>query len=271
MLAYQQGVANPPPKSSDYRPIEKLVIMVAMPEEARPIISALNLRSIDIGMQPKLQLETYQGEYQGKTFHLVVNGMDPIYHVAQVGTEFAAVSAYRVITALNPDTIISAGTAGGYDKYGAKIGDVIVSRGHFFFHDHDIPVNSRYVNYGKGCYPSLEAPAMTHYLQLKSGIISTGNSLTLNRKEQRRIDEYGAIAKEMEVAAIAKIAHPFNIRVMAVKAITNIVGFEHNAAAEFNRHFETATHNLGKILPGIIRYIFGKTPYQLQNPLSIVK
>ncbi len=246
------------------KPIEQVVLLVAMAAEAAPMIESMGLKKSELGLTRQLQLRTYSGKILGRTIHLVVNATDPDYSVDQVGTEAAAVSASNVLARLRPDTLISAGTAGGFAERGAKIGDVVMSRGGFFFHDHNIPMDGGYEDYARGSYPCLELPAVAHYFRLKSGVISTGNSLSLTAQEQGRIEQCGAIAKEMEVAAIAKIARQFNTRVMAFKAITNIVGLQKNASAEFKKNFELATQNLARVLPKILHYILGKTPQQLQ-------
>ncbi len=256
------------PASYD-RAIDNLVILVAMKAEATPMIEALHLKPVDIGLTRQLHLQAYRGKVANRTIHLVVNGVDPDYSVDQIGTEAAAVSACTVITQLRPDTIISAGTAGGFAQRGAALGDVVLSSDSFFFHDHDIPVDPRYASYGRGSYPCLDLAAVASYFRLKRGIISTGNSLTITAQEQHRLNQYGAIAKEMEVAAIAKIARQFGVRVTAVKAITNLVGLQEDAACEFKKHFDKATQNLARILPKIIHYILGKTPKQLQAPISV--
>lgn len=263
MLSHERGRVVFP--SLPEKPVENIAILVAMRAEADPLIQSLQLKKVNVGLPPQLRLQAYQGEVLHKKIHLIVNGIDPDYSVDQVGTEAAAVSACNIITRLRPDTLISAGTAGGFAERGAAIGDVVVSRGGFFFHDHHIPVDDQFENYARGSYPCLEVPELIKYLRLKSGVISTGNSMRISLEEKRCIEQYGAIAKEMEVAAIAKVARQFNTRVMAVKAITNIVGFEADAASEFKKNFAIATNNLARILPSIIRYLLGKTSQQLQS------
>ena len=115
----------------DNAPIEKIVILVAMMEEAAPIITALELTEYDAGLNPLLHLRCYHGKLKNRSFDLIVNGEDPQFGVARVGTESAAICAYEVITKLNPDTIISAGTAGGYASKGACVGDIYIASKYF--------------------------------------------------------------------------------------------------------------------------------------------
>lgn len=252
-------------------PIQRIVILVAMPEEATPIIKILNLKPCDLGLDPHLNLVTYHGTFQGRAIHLVVNGTDPIYGVAQVGTDTAVLSTYETIRKLKPDTIISAGTAGGYKSRGAMIGDVYIGSGSFVFHDRRIPCGQGYIDYGQGFYPCLSAPALVNALQLKSGIISTGNSLSLSAMDNDIIQKNGAVAKDMEVAAIANVARQFNVRVMAIKGITNLASLSADAGQAFESNFDSTVDKIAQKIPGVLQFILGKTPQQLGNPLALVE
>ncbi len=269
MYAYQhRGLF--PSSLSDEKPIEKVAILVAMPEEAAPIIKSLNLSRCDIGLQPELNLVAYRGIAKGKEIFLIVNGIDPNHGVAQVGTDAAVLNCFQVITLLKPDTIISAGTAGGYAARNTIVGDIYIASDNFMFHDRRIPLE-RYDAYGKGLSPCLDAPAMASFLRLKTGVISTGNSLSVSQTDQEIIDQNNVAAKDMEVAAIANLAQKFKIRVMAIKAITNLAGVNADAPSEFKKNFNLATMNLANIMPKVLDYIIGKTPKELRKPVSIVR
>ncbi|OGO91347.1 MAG: hypothetical protein A3F41_00475 [Coxiella sp. RIFCSPHIGHO2_12_FULL_44_14] len=251
------------------RPIDKIAILIAMPEEAAPVIETLSLYSCDAGFDPHLGLQSYKSSLQNKEIYLIVNGVDSQYGVARVGTEAATLAAHETIRILKPDTIISAGTAGGYANRGAAIGDIYIGAKKFSFHDRRIPIE-KYEDYCRGNYPCLEAPALASAFNFKTGLISTGNSLSINADEQALIDQSGAVAKEMEVAAIAHVARLYQVRVMAVKAITNLADIQADAASEFEKNFTKATQNLANALPNILNYLLGKTPKQLQTSLSII-
>lgn len=259
-----------PPRYTDDTPIQRIVILVAMLEEALPMLEVLRLTEQALGLNPALQLRSFSGTVNGHRIDLVVNGAESALGVARVGTEFATLSTYEVIQKLSPDTIISAGTAGGYADKGARVGDVYLSSKHFCFHDRQIPLSPEYIAYSRGRYPCLEAPSIARALNLKTGVISSGNSLTVSASDQATIIELGSVAKEMEVAAIANVARLFGVRVLAVKAITNLAGVEANAAEQFETNFRLATTELANVLPQVITHLLGATPRQLQNPLTLV-
>ena len=60
-------------------------------------------------------------------------------------------------------------------------------------------------------------------LGLKSGIVSSGNSLNCGPEDRAALEASGASIKEMEGAAIGYVASLFSVPLLAVKAITDIV------------------------------------------------
>lgn len=64
----------------------------------------------------------------------------------------AAISAFVALTYLKPDIVINAGTAGGFQRVGAKIGDAFVST-RFAHHDRRVPIPG-FLEYGKSNIPS---------------------------------------------------------------------------------------------------------------------
>ena len=60
-------------------------------------------------------------------------------------------------------------------------------------------------------------------LGLKSGIVSSGNSLNCGPEDRAALEASGASIKEMEGASIAYVASLFAVPLLAVKAITDIV------------------------------------------------
>jgi nucleoside phosphorylase len=252
-------------KLSADRPIEKLAILVAMPEEAHFLIQELKLKRHDLGLNPNLGLETYSGRCGQREIYCIINGTDYQHGVARVGTEAASLSAYEVITCLNPDTLISAGTAGGYAERGAKIGDVYLSTGKFYFHDRHIPLSPNYEAYSRGAYASLALDGLAHALNLKQGIVSSGNSLELSPSEAMTLLELKTDVKDMEAAAIAQVSRLFGVRVLAVKAITDLIGETSSAANQFEANFAIACKELSLTMKHIIPSLLGYRPSELEE------
>jgi 5'-methylthioadenosine nucleosidase len=251
------------------RPVINVAIIMAMEAEAAPVIRALDLINVTetLSFTPFYGLTAYQGMVNGQHIHLIINGRNSAHGVDGIGTVNATITATEVMRIIAPDTIISAGTAGGYADKGADIGDIYISNDHFVYHDRRIPL-ANFEGYGIGDFPCLDTGRMIDDLNLKSGIISTGNSLDVSHEDQTRLNQSGAIAKEMEVAAIAEVAQMAGIRVVAVKSITNLAGVKTDAPGQFGENFDNATNALASTLPRVLSYLINKTPAQLRRPIS---
>lgn len=76
---------------------------------------------------------------------------------------------------MKPDLIINAGTAGGFKRCGGSIGDAYIGT-HFKHHDRRIPIPS-FIPYGIGSHKAFEVKNLIETLGLKTGVVSTANSL----------------------------------------------------------------------------------------------
>ena len=117
-----------------------------MDEEARPMIENLKLSPLP-PPHPKSPMDCYQGEINGVKITVITNGKCSRFGVANVGTTPAALTAYLAITSLNPDIVINAGTAGGFQAKGGVVGDVYVSTT-LKHHDRRIPIPG-FTEYGE--------------------------------------------------------------------------------------------------------------------------
>lgn len=220
---------------------ERVVILMAMPEEAAGVLAAFHGKPCDVGLEPRLHAQSYLlPEFSG--VHLVVNGVDPKHAVARVGTTPAALVAYEVVQKLKPQLLLSAGTAGGFAERGVSIGDVYVGE-RIILHDRYIPINAAYEAYAKGNYVCTTARALAERVGLPLGVVSTCNSFAISEREKALLDAERVVANDMEAAAIAEVAALFDCDMLAVKTITNFVG--HTAVAEFDQHF---THALTQLV-----------------------
>ena len=77
--------------------------------------------------------------------------------------------------------------------------------------------------YGIWAVESPSAPRLVAALGLKTGVVSSGNSLNCGPEDRAALDASGASIKEMEGAAIAYVASLYSVPLLAVKAITDIV------------------------------------------------
>jgi 5'-methylthioadenosine nucleosidase len=244
--------------------LNNICILMAMAQEAQPLIKHYNLKLNQHGLAHNLPMQCYQGKVGALTVSLVIAGYDPRFNdeqgqfVNHIGSEAATLMAYAVIQKLKPDLMISAGTAGGFSAKGADVGTVYLSHKHFIYHDRHVPLTG-YSESALGLYPTLNTSKMASALGLEQGVISTGSSLEKSDKDIAAIQQFDAVAKEMEAAAIAWIAQLFNLPFFAVKSITNLVDHDNQSEVEFVNNLEIAVDNLTSELIRVINYMQNKT------------
>src|SRR5215467_15753566 len=88
-------------------PLSTVVILVAMAEEARPLIEALSFQPLP-GIFAPLPMRAYEGHLKQLQIRLVLNGEDPRYGVQSIGTQAATLAAQAAIQAFRPDLLINA-------------------------------------------------------------------------------------------------------------------------------------------------------------------
>jgi 5'-methylthioadenosine nucleosidase len=124
------------------------------------------------------------------------------------------------LTEIQPDLVINAGTAGGFRKRTAEIGDVFLSTS-IKHHDRRIPIPG-FVEYGRGNHQAHFPENLIKAHGYKSGIITTSNSLDHTEMDDIIMEENQASVKEMEAASIAWVVEQFQVPFFAVKVITDI-------------------------------------------------
>lgn len=231
--------------------IERVVLIVAMEQEADPFIRQHGLQE----MKPSpfmagMQMVCYGGRIHTMEVFLVWTGRDQRYKVNNVATTAASVATYASIQALRPDLVLSAGTAGGFAALGACVGDVYLST-KCVFHNRRIPLgsgDSKYEEYGFGHFRSPSLPLLAAAAGLKQGVVSTSDSLDHSPIDLELMRGEGAAVKEMEAAAVAWVCQQIQVPFVAVKSITDIVDGTETVDDEFYANLKTASEALqGKL------------------------
>ena len=123
---------------------------------------------------------------------------------------------------LQPDLVISCGTCGGWQRYGARVGQTYIADG-VMFHDRRVPGDNEWDTQGLGNYKVWEGSwRIAEALGLPMGKVTTGSSFDLSPEEDALIDANGGRLKEMEGAAVAFVCSLYKVPVMLVKAVTNL-------------------------------------------------
>ena len=239
------------------RSIKKIVVLMAMAAEAEPVVSKLQMKASDLRFDPCLPMTVHTCWIGGSEVILVTNGTSERFQVDRVGTQPAALSAWESIRLFSPDIVISAGTAGGFRRAGAKIGEVYVSSGSVKYHDRRISVEG-YHEYGIGSFPCCEVPKLERELGLKRGVVSTGNSFDRSRDDTDQIVRNGASVVDMEAAAIAEVAELAGVPFMALKSIANWRDGPREGAIQFVENLESASQKLAAKLTEVLVFLDGK-------------
>ncbi len=245
------------------QPIKKIAVLMAMADEARPLIEQLGMTKSNL-LPDYLPFQTYTGALESLEITLVVSGVDPRYQVDNIGTQAATLMSHAVIEALQPDLIISAGTAGGFSKRGAAIGTVYLSHDRFVFHDRRVPLEG-FAESGIGHYPAMNVTQMAKDLNLPYGVISTGSSLEKSDRDIAVIERFNAVAKEMEAAAIAWVCWLRQQPFLAVKSITNLLDEPGTSEEQFVENLQYACEQLQCQLIRVLNYCSGKTVSELST------
>lgn len=163
-------------------------------------------------------------------------GKEVVTAVSGVGKVFAAICAEAMILAFSPEIIINTGVGGSLSDE-LSIGDVAVADG-VVQHDMDtspigdpvgllsginmikIPSDKEVLSKMAQCVESLGA-------RVRTGTIASGDEFVSSSEKKKWIKEtFGAIACEMEGAAIGHVAYMNNVKFAVIRAISDGAGDE---------------------------------------------
>lgn len=231
--------------------IKNVLIVVAMKDEAAPIIKTLNLYPASLP-DTKLPMKAYIGHYADINIALILNGTDPMYGVQNVGSQPAVLATYIGINYFHPDLIISAGTAGGRFVHDMKIGNIYVSD-KIYFYDRRLNLPD-YKLYGSGGYRSMDTKFLVKKLNIKNATVCSGDSFDENTTDQEVMSKQGCMVIDMEAAGVSWVAMLTKIPMFAMKGITNYVE-KTSAHNEFEKNYARVTQKLALKLRDVLGFL----------------
>lgn len=208
----------------------KIAIIGAMEEEVLILREAMENKEV----------KTIAGsEYTTGT----LRGVDVILLRSGIGKVNAAMTTSVLIHEFQPDVIINTGSAGGLSPE-LQVGDIVISSE---VRHHDVDVTAFGYEYGQ--VPQLPAAfiADARLVQIAAacaevdqkvktvkGLIATGDSFMNDPVRVRAIAEKftDLQAVEMEAAAIAQVAHQFNVPFVIIRALSDVAGKESDISFE---------------------------------------
>ena len=182
--------AQPTPIDTAHR----VVIVMAMEAEAAPLRAALGAVPVDppgwAEALPVALSAASAGAHPDVL--LAVNGVDPVTGVDCIGSSAASLTTQVALAAAasqwgsEPDLVLSVGTAGGWARSGASIGDVYLAWDRFVCHDRriDLPGFDRL---GRGDHPAADLRGHAEPLGCRLGIVTSGDSLDESPDDASRI------------------------------------------------------------------------------------
>ncbi|KAL3697648.1 hypothetical protein R1sor_011724 [Riccia sorocarpa] len=244
-------------------PIKTVLLVVALQAEAAPLVKDLNLKEDTSGLFPAgVPWVKFSGEYKSMKVHLVTPGVDAIHGVDAVCTVPASLLTFSSVQLFKPDLIINCGTAGGFQKKGAEIGDVyLISETAFHDRRNMLP---GFDNYGIGALAATPVPKLVSHLNLKVGVLTTGDSLDHVDKDDEVMENNNATVKDMEGAAIAYVADLLTTPLILLKGVTDIVDSPAATEEEFLLNLQSAAKAIQTTVTSALDFLSLKNLSDLQ-------
>lgn len=228
--------------------MSKIAILGAMVEEVEPIIAKL---------EDKKRVEFakniyYEGKYKGK---------EVVVAYSKIGKVFASLTASTMIEHFGCNKLLFSGVAGAISSE-LNIGDLIYAT-KLCQHDLDItafghpygfvPEGSIYIHTTKEINDVAQTVAKEKGIQLKHGIIATGDQFIADSEKKEWIEQtFNADALEMEGASVAVVCDSLGIDFFILRAISDA------ADMEANFDFDKFLHNSAQVSADFILHMVEK-------------
>ena len=233
----------------------RILVFVAMEHEAAPIAAALGLSRAG---------NARVGRVADAEVVLVTPGVDPGTQVDRIGPVHAAASLTRaLVQARAPfDLVVNAGTAGGFEAQGQRVADLVVARDTMF---HDARVAIGGFDRVARAHTRLSADEtllarLAATLDARAGLVSTGSSLDATAGELAHFAASGALAKEMELAALAVVCRVHAVPLVALKGVTDLVDHHEPAHEAFLRNLDRTATRVAAAAGPLLETLAGRAP-----------
>jgi 5'-methylthioadenosine nucleosidase len=227
-----------------------IALQFAMAGEAAPFLARGSFQPLPPDAVYGFQFHEGRGPH-GQALIVAVAGAHPRFNVDSIGTIPAALLAHAVISRFQPTRVINAGTAGGFEARGGRVGDVYLGAEVAVFHDRRIPLPGLEAM-GRGHFPVACDRALAAKLGLKVGIVSTGDSLDCTPEDLAHLTALEASVKEMEAAGIAWVCERHGVPLTLLKAITDIVDHPASTQTQFLENYSLAVTRLAAALEAVV-------------------
>ncbi len=225
-----------------------LALQFAMAAEATPFLERRGLAHAHT--DPRYGFEFHEGD----GLVVAIAGTHPRYRVDSIGTISAVLLTSTLLERYRPALVVNAGTAGGFQARGAKVGDVFLGAEVAVFHDRRIPLPG-FEAMGRAHLPVHCDRALAAKLGLKVGVVSTGDSLDCTPEDLAQLTALGAQVKEMEAASIAWVCERHGVPLVLLKAITDLVDHPSATSEQFVKNLALAVGRLTDALEALMEQL----------------
>ena len=245
------------------RPIRRVAFLFALSDEGLGFAQGLGLE--DRGrLDPHLPAHWWGGRWSANgedagepgSLEIAVGfaGADPELGVDRIRTIAAALAGYKLCHRVGPDLLVNAGTCGGFQARGGEVGSVYVADHEILFHDHRVPI-AGWDRFGEGRIPARATDAVIQAVGGVRGVVSTGDSFTPCAEELAFFYREGVHAKEMEAAAVARLARDLGMPFLAIKAVTDLVDHTEPEQEAFSRNLHRVSAELQARLMRLVEWL----------------
>ncbi|VFP88058.1 5'-methylthioadenosine/S-adenosylhomocysteine nucleosidase [Candidatus Erwinia haradaeae] len=193
----------------------------------------------------------------------MLNNIEIFLLKSGIGKVAATLSSTLFLYLYKPDLIINIGSAGGLDPL-LKIGDIIISD-EVMYHDVDVTACGYARGQMIGCPVSFQADkhlitvAQLCSKQLNlhsvSGLIVSGDAFINGGVLLKNIRNIfpGAIAVDMEAAAVGHVCYQFSIPFIVIRSVSDIADQE--SPCSFNHFLDLASSNSSLMIESFLYYL----------------
>lgn len=244
------------------RPVSTIAVVMAMRDEAAPVVAALG--AVSMAAPTGRVHEWYEARRGGIRVVVAVNGVEPRHGLDGIGVEPAVLNTAAVLDHVQPDLVVSAGTAGGWASRGGAIGTLYLAHPHVVRHDRRIPL-AGFDRYGVGEFPVVPMRGVAAVLGAVPGVVTTGGSLDESPEDRRMIESSGAVAKDMEAAAVAYVCELYGVPCSALKAITDLHDVPVSSAEQFTANLAMASSRVADAVVQFVDAVAGRSLDELDT------